>query len=92
MTPPEQGVTPTTGLDVVTMIHNLRNEVRDLREYGIGGSTYGVVEENSSPFTAQILALRAPPQADHSLAKEEEQLLLPTEPQQLMLIICSSTL
>ena len=56
VTPPDQGVTPTTGLDVVTMIHNLRNEVRDLREYGIGGSASGVVEENSSPFTAQILA------------------------------------
>ena len=56
MTPLEQGVTPTTGLDMVTMIHNLRNEVRDLREYGIGGSAYGVVEENSSPFTTQILA------------------------------------
>ena len=56
ITPPEQGVTPTTGLDVITMIHNLRNEVRDLREHGIGGSAYGVVEEKSSPFTAQILA------------------------------------
>ena len=56
VTPPKQGVTPTTGLDVVTMIHNLRNEVQDFREYGIRGSTYGVVEENSSPFTAQILA------------------------------------
>ena len=56
MTPPEQGVTPNTGLDVVTMIHNLRNEVRDPHEGGLAGDTYRVVEEHSSPFTAQILA------------------------------------
>ena len=56
MNPPELGVTLNTGLDIVTMIHNLRNEVRDLCEGGLAGDPYGVVEEHSSPFTAQIMA------------------------------------
>ena len=56
MTPLELGVTPNTDLDVVTRIHNLRNEVHDLREGGLVGDMYGVIEEHSSPFTAQILA------------------------------------
>ena len=56
VTPPKQGVTPTTGLDMVTMIHSLQNEVCDLLEYGVGGNTYVVVKVNYSPFMAQIMA------------------------------------
>lgn len=53
----EQGVTPPTGIDVVIMIHNLRNKIHDIRDSGVGGyRAYSVIEEISSSFTAQILA------------------------------------
>lgn len=47
---PEQRVTPTTSLDVVMMIHNLQNKIRDIWESGVGGYVaYGVIEEIQTP-------------------------------------------
>lgn len=51
------GGSPISRLDVVAMIHNIRNKTCDIREYSVGG--YGVcevVEENYSLFAAKIMA------------------------------------
>lgn len=53
VTPPKQWVTPTTNLNILTMIHNLRNKVSDLRKYGEGGQgAYEVTKENLLSFMA----------------------------------------
>ena len=55
VTPVAPTVGPANGLDMVTMIQSLQNQIIEMRESG-RQRPYGWIEESYSPFAAQVLA------------------------------------